>query len=395
MKFTIQILGAALVFVAGPHTEAMARGFGAARGGMAVGPRGGTFSGGARVGGAVGPYGGFGAGGAQHRTYTAPGGTTIQGGRVGGVGVGPLGGVHAGGAHGARVTTPGGQSFTTGGRGGVTVGPAGGVRASGAHGAAISGPFGSAAAGYRGGVTVGPGGAGVARVGGAAVGHTTRYVSPYALNHSAAVVRTGYHYTAFNTGWYRAHPAAWYPARWRVPIWVVPPWPTVALYCGISAPPVIYDYGSTVVIENNNVYYNGEQVATAPQYAEQATQYADRGRQAKPSADEDWQPLGVFGLVQGDEKIAQNIFQLAVNKGGIIRGNYYDAVADNTLQVYGAVDPKTQRAAWSIGEKKTIVFETGVNNLTQEQTPVLVHYGTERTQQMLLVRLPDPGGEKK
>jgi hypothetical protein len=65
-------------------------------------------------------------------------------------------------------------------------------------------------------------------------------------------------------------------------------------------------------------------------------------------------------------------------------------VADNTLPVYGSVDPKTQRAAWSIGEKKDIVFETGLNNLTQEQTTLLVHYGKERTEQMVLVRLEEP-----
>ena len=31
-----------------------------------------------------------------------------------------------------------------------------------------------------------------------------------------------------------------------------------------------------------------------------------------------------------------------------------------------------------------VVFETGINNLTQEETPLLVHYGTDRTQQMVL-----------
>ena len=93
---------------------------------------------------------------------------------------------------------------------------------------------------------------------------------------------------------------------------------------------------------------------------------------------------GVFGIIQGDEKIAQRIFQLAVDKAGVIRGNYYDAVADNTLPVYGSVNPKSQRAAWSIGEKKDIVFEAGLNNLTQTETAALVHYGKDRTEQVAL-----------
>ena len=63
---------------------------------------------------------------------------------------------------------------------------------------------------------------------------------------------------------------------------------------------------------------------------------------------------------------------VGVNKAGVLRGNYLDAVADNILPVYGSVDKKTQRVAWSIGQKKDIVFEAGLNNLTQEQTILLV-----------------------
>jgi hypothetical protein len=58
------------------------------------------------------------------------------------------------------------------------------------------------------------------------------------------------------------------------------------------------------------------------------------------------------------------------------------------------VGPKTQRAVWSIGDKKTVVFEAGLNNLTQDRAAVLVHYGTDRTQQMLLVRLEDDRKEQ-
>src|SRR5262249_55534732 len=161
----------------------------------------------------------------------------------------------------------------------------------------------------------------------------------------AGFVRGGYYGGGyFNTGWYRAHPAAWAPLRWRVPnFWVAPAWPAVAGYCGIVAPPVLYDYGSSVVIQNDNVHVDGPPVATAADYATQATQFAEVGRQAMPTEQDEWQPLGVFGLIQGEEKVAQNIFQLAVNKAGVIRGNYYDAVADNTLPVYGSVDTKSQR----------------------------------------------------
>jgi hypothetical protein len=392
----IQALGAALLTVV-PASEALARGFGVARGGgVAVVPRGGVASGSYHAGAVSGPFGGA-AGGVQTRSYTGPRGTTVQAGRAGGVSRGPLGGIHAGGVEGARVTTPGGRTFTTGSAGHVGVGPAGGVRAGGVHGAVATGPFGGVAAGRVGGVAVAPGGVRLAG-GGVAVGHGTRYLSPGVVRTQATWVRGGYYHGAFTTGWYGVHVNAWRPVRWVGPaIWVVPAWPAVSVYCGISGPPIVYDYGSNVVIEDDYVYVDGSQVASAQQYAEQATQFADAGRDATPAKEDEWQSLGVFGMVQGDEKTAQQIFQLAVNKDGVVRGNYYDAVADNTLPIYGSVDKKTQRVAWSIGEKKTTVFETGLQNLTEEQTTLLVHYGTERTQQMVLVRLEEPkkGGDKQ
>jgi len=58
--------------------------------------------------------------------------------------------------------------------------------------------------------------------------------------------------------------------------------------------------------------------------------------------------------------------------------------------VHGAVDSKTQRAAWTVGDNTTTVYETGIYNLTKEQTPVLVHFGKDRTQQWLLVRMQQP-----
>jgi hypothetical protein len=321
----------------------------------------------------VGPYGGARAGGVRTGTYVGPRGTTVQAGRAGGVGVGPYGGVRAGGASGVRVTTPTGRTYTSGQRAGVAAGPYGGVRAGAAGGAVYRNPYGG----------------GFAR--GAYVGHATRYWNPNYLSGRATYIRGGFARPVFTPTWYRAHPVAWVAPRWRVPnFWVAPAWRSVASFCGIAAAPIVYDYGVSTLIENDNVYTNGEQVATAEQYAEQAAAYANAGRDATPDPDTEWQPLGVFGLITGDEQQPDHIFQLAINSKGIIRGNYYDAVVDNTVPVYGSVDPKTQRAAWSAGDKKTVVFETGLNNLTQDETTVLVHRGTEQTMNMGLVRLNDP-----
>jgi hypothetical protein len=55
------------------------------------------------------------------------------------------------------------------------------------------------------------------------------------------------------------------------------------------------------------------------------------------------------------------------------------------------VDEKTQRAVWKAvdGTNTNVVMETGVYNLTQDQAPVLVHFGPEQTQNALLVRLDE------
>jgi hypothetical protein len=176
--------------------------------------------------------------------------------------------------------------------------------------------------------------------------------------------------------------------------WTAATWPALSTWCDITAAPVVYNYGDTVIYQDNNVYLNGTDVGTAQDYAQQAITLADHGQKAKAPKDQEWKPLGVFALVQGDEKTSNNIFQLAVNNGGIIRGNYYDGLMDTTTEVYGEVDRKTQRAAWTIGKKNDRVFEAGIYDLTKGETPVLVHLGTARTQQWLLVRVEQPSDSK-
>ena len=65
---------------------------------------------------------------------------------------------------------------------------------------------------------------------------------------------------------------------------------------------------------------------------------------------------------------------------------------DTTSPVQGSVNKRSQRR-WTIGDKKDTVFETGIYNLTKEQTPLLVHFGKDRTQQWLLVRMQQPAAQ--
>lgn len=65
-------------------------------------------------------------------------------------------------------------------------------------------------------------------------------------------------------------------------------------------------------------------------------------------------------------------------------------MTDQAIAVQGQVDKDTQRVAFRIGESEDIVVETGLFNLTQDETPVLVHFGSEKVENWLLVRLEQP-----
>jgi hypothetical protein len=76
-----------------------------------------------------------------------------------------------------------------------------------------------------------------------------------------------------------------------------------------------------------------------------------------------------------------------VNKQGIIRGNSTDTATNKNQVIQGSVDKKTQRVAFTVGDNTTEVVETGLYNLTKDEAPCLIHFGKERTEQWLLVRL--------
>jgi hypothetical protein len=103
--------------------------------------------------------------------------------------------------------------------------------------------------------------------------------------------------------------------------------------------------------------------------------------------------LGVFAVSEDDQQSANMVMQLAVDKQGIIRGNYTNTTTKDTQVIHGAVDKKTQRAAWTIGDNKSIVLDTGIYNLTKDETPVLVHEADGEPKQWLMVRMQKKGGD--
>jgi hypothetical protein len=213
------------------------------------------------------------------------------------------------------------------------------------------------------------------------------------LINQGTVVRNNFNnYGCFQGNWWGSYPGAWRAAGWATAgaVWAASSWANCASYCGYPEEPMYYDYGSNVVYEGESVYINGDSVGTQVQYMEQAVTIADTGRQAEATVEEEWLPLGVFAMVQGEQVNGNDLFQLAVNKAGIIRGNYYNALGDTTLPVYGSVDKTSQRVAWTIGDRKEPIYEAGFANLTKTETTMLVHFGKDRSQQWTLVRMEQP-----
>ena len=109
--------------------------------------------------------------------------------------------------------------------------------------------------------------------------------------------------------------------------------------------PIYYDYGNTVLYQDDGVYVDGVDQGTPTEYYNQAQTLATTGAQADAPSDGDWMPLGVFLLTKNGEKDSHDVFQLAINKQGIIRGNFQDSADNVTEPIQGSAEP-ARRSAW-------------------------------------------------
>lgn len=250
----------------------------------------------------------------------------------------------------------------------------------------------------------GKNGAGFDRISGNNVwngGHNNFNYSPTYISNRGVAVRNNFngYGNFYGHGWWGAHPGCWYCGGWgyggfgmgMATAWMVTDWAMLGgmLALDIGSGP---GYGGNVTYNNNNVYYNGQPAGTATDYYNSAQKLANSCGDTSPKKKADWKPLGVFSLVQGSQTDSTTMFQLAINEKGDVAGNYYDMLADQNQQVHGKLDLKTQRVAWTVGSNKSVVYDSGMANLLKDDAPVLVHFGKDRTEQFILVRLKRPDG---
>jgi len=232
-------------------------------------------------------------------------------------------------------------------------------------------------------------------------------------------VRNNWRYNNYHNNWFggdwwsRYHPAAagWNYRAW-LPYYPYNYWWSVPTYAGVTTwfnwnaansaawqQPVFYDYGTggNVVYQNNQVYIGGQPVASAPEFAQSAAALAT----VTPPANEEegakveWMPLGTFAMSTGEKDTEPTrVLQLAVTKDGIIGGTFFNYQTDQAVAIQGQVDKQTQRVAFRLGERDNLVAETGLYNLTQQEAPLLVHFGDDKVENFLLIRLKSEGEEQ-
>jgi len=199
----------------------------------------------------------------------------------------------------------------------------------------------------------------------------------------------------FNNQFWHDHPNPWYRNPQNTNWWKWATWSSLAgWFAWNSTAPIYYDYG-----ENGNVYYNhnqvfidGTQAYTADEYAEQAESLLNSIPEVNPDQTE-WMPFGVFALTSNEKNSATpNMYlQLAVNKDGVISGNYINNTTQSVEPIEGRVDPTSQIAVWRVkASHPTPSMETGIVNLTQDETSLLVHFPDGTTQTWLMVHLKQP-----
>lgn len=268
------------------------------------------------------------------------------------------------------------------------------------------------------------------------------HVNNVDVNHYGGYGDHGYGYHGYGGyGWhgYGYHPYSYgyhpYGYGWGYPgSWYVPGWSTAAAwtFAGVSTLGTFLGLASlgsgggsstsNVTYNNDNVYVNQQPAGSQAQYYQQAQQLAQTGVDdytpglatapnyyaasetgedddsdgaasaptSAPANASDWQSLGVFSLVEPGQTQSNMMMQLAINKSGVLHGNYYNQLTNESSEIYGALDKKTQRVSWTIGTNPQTVFDAGLSDLTGQDSSVLVHYSPTNTQRMTLVRMQQP-----
>jgi hypothetical protein len=209
----------------------------------------------------------------------------------------------------------------------------------------------------------------------------------------------GFHgYWPYTPGWWGAYPGmAWTCFGLTVGTYALCSFAAISSWLDtptvVVENPVPYNYGSSIYYGGDTVYVNNQPTVTVTQYYQRTAALAGSGAPDAVASGEDWLPLGVFAIMPAGATNTTLTVQLAVNKEGVLRGNQFDLASGTNYIVKGAVDKTTQRVAWTAGADTTTVYETGLANLTKDQSTLMIQYGTDAAEICHLVHINKPADD--
>jgi hypothetical protein len=190
----------------------------------------------------------------------------------------------------------------------------------------------------------------------------------------------------------------WAYNSWRERPWYWWGWSTAPVLDAVFGwnRPYYWDYGPDgyIYYQDNQFYRDGQPYMAANEYYQQSYNLAHSAPAISPNdaSTMEWMPLGVFAVAKEGQQEKDRMLQLAVNKEGVLSGTYYNQSNNSAHPVVGMVDRKTHRAAWYFGDGSNdqMVFETSLDNLTEPQSTVMVHFAPGSVGVWQLVRLEGP-----
>ena len=104
-----------------------------------------------------------------------------------------------------------------------------------------------------------------------------------------------------------------------------------------------------------------------------------------------WMTLGVYSLLTGSGDSGTRMLELAIDKHGHIRGNYFDMITNVTYTLTGRIHEPTHYVQWTLDKNKQFTFYTPLSQLTQPEGIVHVRFPSGQKEQWEIVRMENAG----
>jgi len=183
----------------------------------------------------------------------------------------------------------------------------------------------------------------------------------------------------FTAAWYLNHPNAWQFTHPHADAAAVATAAAVGIW--LATPYVGTATGT------------GSMTTVAAPAGETTTEQSTAADPLQPDVDEaanggEWMSIGVFALKPAGQTEATRVIQLAVDRGGTVRGSHYDLISDAVQDIRGAIDKQDYRMAWTIGHKGNVAFEVPLDELAKPEGEVKVHFPGGKTASWQTVPVP-------